>query len=1757
MKIKNIFWIFLALAFVRPAQAQLIQYSSDASGNLVLRTNGGGAAPQIIGQPQFQIAAPGEMASFSVLLSDSAGCAWQWTFFGTNLAAQTNDSLLIANVATNRQGPYAVMITNSFGSVTSAVAQLYLDSNGNGLPDSWELANFGNLSQLASGDFDGDGVSNLQEFFDGTSPTNKTSFRSRLTVFGNGGEVSVAPEQLSYAPADTVSLFATPFITNSFFGWSGDVTTRSNPVSLLMSTNRIVRANFSCQTAGYGLAGWWRGEGDASDFIGGHNGAFFNGTNALAASIISTGMVGSAFAFYGTNMIQVPDAPELRPAQLTLEAWVFPFVQTGNYQTIMAKGSAVNDDDAYYLGVNGGAIYFWTKTTGFMSALAGGLVPPGQWTHVAATFDGSSKRLYVNGLLVGTQTGFGPLTYDPPVVPLTIGSDWTSGAQAYLFNGFLDEVSLFNRPLSPAEIMGLYNAASAGKCLSRPVFTTLPQFPDATQSVGYTQQLATVLGTQPISYSLSAGTLPSGLSLSPSGVLSGIPAVPGSNTFAILATDAAGLSTELICGLRVLPGVSPVPAMPAGIVSWWRAENNALDSAGTNNGALSNGVSFAAGEIGQAFRFNGTNQEVKVLASPTLNVGPGAGMTIETWVKPSDLINSYPIAEWNDGSTVSTHLWMSAGGSSGNLYANLLDTTGVSHVFISPGGILSTSAWQHIALTYDRTSGLAQLFLNGGVVASVSAGIFVPRTTPDLHLGFRPGYGSYSGLLDEITLYNRALGTNEILSLFIAGSLGKITNGPYLNTPSPLADGIVGQSYAQSITSVRGAAPVTYNVTGGALPPGLILNSDGVFTGAPTTAGVFAFAISAIDASSLSNSHAYVLQVFAPVSSPAGMVSWWRAESNALDFVGTNNGALRNGASFIQGKVGQSFLLDGLSQSIDISDSPSLRPASITLESWVLFNSVSGIRHIFAKPLGTGTLDSYGIYFNGGTLVGFISDTNGFGNALVANFNPALGTWHHVAYTFNDSVKQEALYIDGVQVASGFDEKSIGYDSQPVLLGRDTENGSPNFFFAGRIDETAIYNRSLSSNEIASIYNAGPGGKTSLGPIFTTPPVLPIAVVSQGYTQSLTATRGTIPLTFSLASGTLPSGLNLNSAGVLSGIPASAGTFSVALKVSDAASLSATQAFNLQVLPQVAPPAGIAGWWRAETNTLDSIGTNDGFLVNNATYAPGKAGQAFALNGISDAVEIEDAPALRPASVTLSAWVMFFSASAGQAIMAKTLGGGTSDSYILWLQNGSLNGAVSDISGAGTALSVPFSPALGQWYHLAFSFDETTKQQILYINGVAVAYDVSNVSIGYDSHSLFLGADNDNGGMVLYLQGRIDEATIYNRALSGSEITSIYSADAASLTPVGPYITTPPVLPDAAFGLGYTQTISSLRGALPVSYALIGGALPAGLSLASSGLLSGVPTNSGGFSFTLRATDAAGSFGDQNFSLRVALSAQAPAGLISWWRAENNALDSAGTNHGVALNGATYAPGQVGKAFSFDGVNDCIQIPDSPSLRPASLTLETWVLFNANTGIRVIFAKPVGNGTFDSFAIWLENGNLRGVISDSSGSGPVLSTAFTPVVGQWYHLAYTFDDATRQQVLYLNNVTVAGGLSDRAIGYDSQPVLLGCDSDSGTRTYFVSGRVDEAALYNRALTATEIASVYYAGAAGKQIAPNLAVNTTATNTVLVSWPSTAVGYSLQEATNINAPNWITATNFITDNVTNKFIQVNPSQGPRFYRLSRP
>src|SRR5262249_7066429 len=91
---------------------------------------------------------------------------------------------------------------------------------------------------------------------------------------------------------------------------------------------------------------------------------------------------------------------------------------------------------------------------------------------------------------------------------------------------------------------------------------------------------------------------------------------------------------------------------------------------------------------------------------------------------------------------------------------------------------INNNIWQHVALTYDRSSSIARLFVNGISTASATfpAGI-VPQTSGDLYFGFQPvpapNFLGFNGSLDEFGLYNRALTPCEVQGIFNAGSNGK------------------------------------------------------------------------------------------------------------------------------------------------------------------------------------------------------------------------------------------------------------------------------------------------------------------------------------------------------------------------------------------------------------------------------------------------------------------------------------------------------------------------------------------------------------------------------------------------------------------------------------------------------------------------------------------------------------------------------------------------------------------------------------------------------------------------------------------------------------------------------------------------------------------------------------------------------------------------------------------------------------------------
>ena len=417
-----------------------MKYSYDDSGNVDVRSISTLLAPQITGQPVEQVATPGKIASFSVVVADARAVTFQWKFNGTGIPGATGDSLLLPNVSAANEGKYSVVVTNSAGNVTSASAALMLGSD------------------------------------------------------RDGPRAPLPP----------------------------------------------------------GLIALWRGETDASDLIGGHDGTFFAGEVVTAPSITASGKVGGAFDFDGTVNVRVPDNAALRPTQFTAEAWVFPTVPTSR-QTVVARGDFMN---TWMLELINNEPNFWSHGADHFGNDHFGKVPSrpiplNEWTHLAISFDGTIKRLYINGAEVASKEKLKALFYDAAPVPITIGSEWSNNKGGRFFNGRIDEVALYNRALTADEVYSIYEAGSLGKNLSQPYFTLPAQLPDGVLGANYTQQVVAVAGISPLSFSLSAGVLPPGITLSSTGLVSGVPGVAGTFHFTMRATDSLNAFTEQLYTLKV------------------------------------------------------------------------------------------------------------------------------------------------------------------------------------------------------------------------------------------------------------------------------------------------------------------------------------------------------------------------------------------------------------------------------------------------------------------------------------------------------------------------------------------------------------------------------------------------------------------------------------------------------------------------------------------------------------------------------------------------------------------------------------------------------------------------------------------------------------------------------------------------------------------------------------------------------------------------------------------------------------------------------------------------------------------------------------------------------------------------------------------------------------------------------------------------------------------------------------------------------
>src|SRR5262249_39113082 len=95
----------------------------------------------------------------------------------------------------------------------------------------------------------------------------------------------------------------------------------------------------------------------------------------------------------------------------------------------------------------------------------------------------------------------------------------------------------------------------------------------------------------------------------------------------------------------------------------------------------------------------------------------------------------------------------------------------------------------------------------------------------------------------------------------------------------------------------------------------------------------------------------------------------------------------------------------------------------------------------------------------------------------------------------------------------------------------------------------------------------------------------------------------------------------------------------------------------------------------------------------------------------------------------------------------------------------------------------------------------------------------------------------------------------------------------------------------------------------------------------------------------------------------------------------------------------------VTQALALDGATDVVSVADSPTVRPASFTIEGWVNLSTVNGFQPFFSKPVGGVANDSMQVWYQGGSLNAALGSSSGTSSI-TFGWAPSVNTWYHVAY-------------------------------------------------------------------------------------------------------------------------------------------------------
>jgi hypothetical protein len=427
---------------------------------------------------------------------------------------------------------------------------------------------------------------------------------------------------------------------------------------------------------------------------------------------------------------------------------------------------------------------------------------------------------------------------------------------------------------------------------------------------------------------------------------------------------------------------------------------------------------------------------------------------------------------------------------------------------------------------------------------------------------------------------------------------------------------------------------------------------------------------------------------------------------------------------------------------------------------------------------------------------------------------------------------------------------------------------------------------------------------------------------------------------------------------------------------------------------------GLVGFWKMDEaswngtagEVLDASGNgNNGVRFGDATIAAGKFGNGGTFDGTGDYVSVTRTSSIDPQTAwSLAAWVKRSITGTMDPVLEMYDWSDAKGNFAMRIDNDRLiayiiNGVTSESCGTTSTIITQ-----GVWYLLSAVYDSKTKTLSCYINGVSEATNRNIAGIPIPaSVSLKIGARGNDVGEVM--NGQLDEARIYNRALSPAEVRSLYEYAPG---PVAHY----------TFDEGSGQS----------------------------------------------AYDKSG----------------------------NSNTGTLGASASPASDDPTWTNGKYGKALSFDGSDDYVDVVDSDVYRPTkALTVSTWFKAPAQSDYkRIISTNSTANVGYD---IHLFPSGAQGKIQFDIGTGSqnsLVSTTTGLGDNKWHYVSGTWDGQTMK--LYIDGNQEASGNLTGTITYSSTYLALGSTGSFGS---LYNGAIDDVRIYNYARTQKQIVMDMNAG----------------------------------------------------------------------------